>query len=281
MCKPEPESSLKKVKINTFYEVLVIVLKVEKDINLCTYITRWSDYFMPGLIGLIAWQNENLCCQLCRPHLPFWSQLTANQTGVGLWHNNSLLMTWYGLFRVLVQIRNNGQSTTLEQCEIMWDTWDWTASSFPAESRVNITKQIRNDFFHVGRCRFAFFSPVLVISTVFPADITRVVKYGKNWLETRCSWRLDSIPSQSDTHHHSRHRQEEGSKDNLSEVNDDLRVQYKLNKDYFRDTGDRGRSQSKQMMTKTENGLKTQKPKVRSDKRRSRSRSLIRKRGVG
>lgn len=264
MYKPEPESSLKKVKINTFYEVLVIVivLKVEKDINLCTYITRWSDYFMPGLIGLIAWQKENLCCQLWRPHLPFWSRLTANQTEVGLWHNNSLLMTWYGLFRVLVQIRNNGQSATLEQCEIMWDTWDWTASSFPAESRVNITKQIRNDFFHVGRCRFAFFSPVLVVSTVFPADITRVVKYGKNWLETRCSWRFDSIPSQS-------------------EVNDDLRVQYKLNKDYFRDTGDRGRSQSKQMMTKTENGLKTQKPKVRSDKRRSRSRSLIRKRGVG
>lgn len=143
-------------------------------------------------------------CQLWRPHLPFWSRLTANQTEVGLWHNNSLLMTWYGLFRVLVQIRNNGQSTTLEQCEIMWDTWDRTASSFPAESCINITKQIRNDFFHVGRCRFAFFSPVLVISTVFPADIIRVVKYGKNWLETRRSSRFDSIPSQSDTHHHSR-----------------------------------------------------------------------------
>lgn len=130
-------------------------------------------------------------CQLWRPHLPFWSRLTANHMEVGLWHNNSLLMTWYGLFRVLVQIRNNGQSTTLKQCGIMWDTWDRTASSFPAESCINITKQIRNDFFHVGRCRFAFFSPVLVISTVFPADITRVVKYGKNWLETR--W-LHTLP---------------------------------------------------------------------------------------
>lgn len=69
--------------------------------------------------------------------------------------------------------------------------------------------------------------------------------------------------------------------DRRKRANDDLRVQYKLNKDYFRDTGDRGRSQSKQMMPKTENGLKTQKPKIRSDKRRSRSRSLIRKRGVG
>lgn len=147
-----------------------------------------------------------------RERVPLWCQATAPAVSCEDptcrfdpdWHNNSLLMTWYGLFRVLVQIRNNGQSTTLEQCEIMWDTWDRTASSFPAESCINITKQIRNDFFHVGRCRFAFFSPVLVISTVFPADIIRVVKYGKNWLETRRSSRFDSIPSQSDTHHHSR-----------------------------------------------------------------------------
>lgn len=266
--------------------VMVIVLKVEKDINVCTNITRWLDYLMPVLNGLIAWQKENEFLCDVRATAP---AVSCEDPTCRLTLTQQQLMTWYGLFRVLVHIRNNGQSTTLEQCVIMCDTWDRTASSFPAESCVNITKQIRNDFFHVARCRFAFFSPVLLISTVFPADITRVVKYGKNWLETRCSSRFfDSIPSQSDTHHPSRHRLEEESKDNLSEVEDDLRVHYKLNKDYFsheawwEHTGDRGRSQSKQMMTKAENsGEKIQKPKVRSDKRRSHSRSLIRKQGVG
>lgn len=162
--------------------VMVIVLKVEKDINLCTFITRWLDYYMPGLIGLIAWQKENvfLCdvratMNTCR-FAPDWQPIRRK-----LAYDTTTACSWPDMviFRVLVQIRNNGQSTTLEQCVIMCDTWDRTASSFPAESCVNITKQIRNDFIHVGRCRFAFFSLVLVISTVFPANITRVVKYGK------------------------------------------------------------------------------------------------------
>lgn len=139
---------------------------------------------------------ENPTCRFDPDWQPIRRKLAYDTTTACSWPDMDYSGCW---FRSGIM-----ESTTLEQCEIMWDTWDRTASSFPAESCVNITKQIRNDFFHVGRCRFAFFSPVLVISTVFPADIIRVVKYGKNWLETRRSSRFDSIPSQSDTHHHSR-----------------------------------------------------------------------------
>lgn len=184
--------------------VMVIVLKVEKDINVCTNITRWLDYLMPGLNGLIAWQKENEFLCDVRATAP---AVSCEDPTCRLTLTQQQLMTWYGLFRVLVHIRNNGQSTTLEQCVIMCDTWDRTASSFPAESCVNITKQIRNDFFHVARCRFAFFSPVLVISTlscwhhtsceIWQKLIGNKVQFKVFWLHTLPVWHTPSQQTQT------------------------------------------------------------------------------------